>query len=52
MLLRRVDDGCLGYGAPELPACLHLLPAPENITFTKHNEAVKNILKFSTVFFF
>ena len=28
MWLRRVDGGCLSYGAPALPAHLHLLPAP------------------------
>ena len=49
MWLRRVDDGCLSYGIPELPARLHLLPAPENITSTKHNDVVKNKFKFSTV---
>ena len=32
MWLRRVDGGCLSYGAPALPAHLHLLPAPENRT--------------------
>ena len=28
MWLRKVDGGCLSYGAPALPAHLHLLPAP------------------------
>ena len=28
MWLRRVDGGCLSYGAPALPAHLHLPPAP------------------------
>ena len=28
MWLRKVDGGCLRYGAPALPAHLHLLPAP------------------------
>ena len=28
MWLKRVDGGCLSYGAPALPAHLHLLPAP------------------------
>ena len=49
MWLRRVDGGCLSYGALALPARLHLLPAPANITSTKHNEAVKNIFKLSTL---
>ena len=43
MWLRRVDGGCLSYGAPALPARLHLLPAPENATKSiKHNELLKN----------
>ena len=49
MSLRRVDEGCLSYGAPALLARLHLLPASEIITYTKHNKAVKNRFKFSTV---
>ena len=28
MWLRRVDGGCLSYGAPALPAHLHFPPAP------------------------
>ena len=52
MWLRRVDDGRLSYGAPALPARLHLLPAPVNITYTKHNEAVKNIFKLCEISYF
>ena len=32
MWVRRVDGGCLSYGAPALPAHLHHLPSPENRT--------------------
>ena len=38
MWLRRVDGGCLSYGAPALPPRLHLLTEPENVN-------LQNIMK-------
>ena len=46
MWLKRMDGGCLSFGALALPARLHLLPAPENITSTKQNKTVKNSFNF------